>query len=422
MALRPRTLLATDDAVWVLDEFWPAAARLDPTGRVLGTVGWPQLPPPVSSPRPAATDATHLWVQCEDRVGRVGPTGPEVVVTVPGATLLAATGPGAWLAELRPVDVGDPRRGMPAPPLRDGRIVLVTPEGVVREAVTDRPVRGIAPGPGGLRLDILLAPPTPKPMGLGSGLDHHRTTVLVPWVDLRSRPVRVAAAARAAPRERPVPGLLDPAAPAWVVDGVRWRVGAGPVDRGRPLDAVAVATDAAGQELRRVPLGTGHPTAGLLAHGRLWFAVDGPGDGRVVALDPRTAEVRTVLADVDIGAHHWPRPGRPPEGAERHARRWVERAGDLERSWHPADGPAQPLSRGLADAVVDLVGTWPDRALQVTFRHPWYPAGVLRRIVPLFDRLGRPVEPDHWDIVLMEDLDTSRLPPPSAAVDGVLLI
>ncbi|WP_345482212.1 hypothetical protein [Amnibacterium soli] len=95
----------------------------------------------------------------------------------------------------------------------------------------------------------------------------------------------------------------------------------------------------------------------------------------------------------------------------------------LEQYWHPEDGSsAHPLSDGLHDATVHVVGDYPHTRVEVTFRHPAYPAGHLRRTYPVYDPAGRIRVDEDLAIWLMEDLDTRDLPPATAAVDGILHI
>lgn len=70
------------------------------------------------------------------------------------------------------------------------------------------------------------------------------------------------------------------------------------------------------------------------------------------------------------------------------------------------------------------MGTWPDTAVLVSFRHPGWPGIRLERRLPLFDELGRP-EPVDLDLVgwrLAEWLGARLAPPPREAVSGVLEI
>lgn len=67
-----------------------------------------------------------------------------------------------------------------------------------------------------------------------------------------------------------------------------------------------------------------------------------------------------------------------------------------------------------------LVGSWPATQLERTFAFDGRPGLRLRRLVPLYDELGRIHEPEFTDIHLMEDLETGALPLAGEAVDGVV--
>lgn len=56
----------------------------------------------------------------------------------------------------------------------------------------------------------------------------------------------------------------------------------------------------------------------------------------------------------------------------------------------------------------------------MTFRHPHWPEGRLRRSIRVFDDAGRLTTNPYAGIHLMEDLDTRHLPPTSEARDGYL--
>ncbi len=84
------------------------------------------------------------------------------------------------------------------------------------------------------------------------------------------------------------------------------------------------------------------------------------------------------------------------------------------------DGGDRPLSQGLAEPRVEVRGEWPGTRVEVSFRHPFFPAGRLRRTLRVFDAAGRFSPPLYASVHLMEDLATSRLPPIEAAVDGIL--
>lgn len=441
--LRPSQLLRIGDAVWALDEFQPVAARLDPAGRLAGVVDWRDLPAPPPGPaRPAAADASHLWVQHGDLLGRVDEGGLRATEPVPGLTLFTAGGPGAWLAEVPHIDVGERATdgAWSTPPLPPGgRIVLVTPDGGRHEIGLDRPVTALHADADGLYITVNDRPPTASPTDAGHGswqFAYHRVTVLLTWSE--PFPARIVTADRE--RVDPVlqradwPGWMHTGPEdGWLLGGLRWTMGWDRDDDRIEREVLVTGLDREGASQVRLSLGRGSAYAGLHAHGALWFAVhrgrclhvDEDAPVHVVRLDPVDREVRTVLGTgaVDITDRCWPLPAGPPADADAYATRWLDRLSGLDAFWHPSDGgPPAPLARGLHGSRAALDGVWPDLAVRVTFGHPWYPQGVLTRRIPLFDELGRPDVPEHCDVYLMEDLETGYLPPADEAVEGVLEI
>lgn len=420
--LRPHALLAGADAIWLVDEVQPVAARLDPVdGGLLGLVDWRGLEPPGRPQRPVACDRTRLWVQWGERLVCVDADGVRCTAEVPGLELLAAGGPGAWLVGPRYAETGDPHHGVPAPPLPPGVLALVTPDGELRRIAVDRlPVDARADATA-LRLRVYLQPPTAVRVGEGSyGFDYHEAVYRLPYPALAGDRVSVTEYEPAAfEPEPPHLSWLSPDEPGWEVDGRTWRVGRLGDGFGHDREIVAAVYAADGTQVRRVPLGRGHVLVGLPAHGRLWFLLlrREPGGARrreVVALDPSSHTVTTVVAcdGIDVSAHRLPLPAAPPPQARPHAE---SRLAWFAEVWR--DGFAD-----MTDVDVALVGRWPDTAVEVTFGHHLFPGGRLRRRVALFDELGRPADVEYSDIGLMEDLDTADLPPVSEAVDGVLHI
>lgn len=94
----------------------------------------------------------------------------------------------------------------------------------------------------------------------------------------------------------------------------------------------------------------------------------------------------------------------------------------LATYWHAADGRTGPLSRGLGDPRVEAVDEWPTTRVEVSFTHPHYPEGRLRRSLRVFDDAGRIQPAMYAAIHLMEDLDTAALPDTSSARNGILEI
>lgn len=88
--------------------------------------------------------------------------------------------------------------------------------------------------------------------------------------------------------------------------------------------------------------------------------------------------------------------------------------------WRGQDGRTFPLSRGLGDPLVEAVDEWPRTRVEVSFTHPHYPEGRLRRTLRVFDDAGRVNPALYASIHLMEDLGTEALPDAGAARDGIL--
>lgn len=95
---------------------------------------------------------------------------------------------------------------------------------------------------------------------------------------------------------------------------------------------------------------------------------------------------------------------------------------DPDAYWHADDGTTTPLATGLAEARVDVFGQWPDTRVEVSFTHPHYQDGRMRRVLAVFDDAGRINSHVYASIHLMEDLDTRALPDPATAQDGILTI
>ena len=88
--------------------------------------------------------------------------------------------------------------------------------------------------------------------------------------------------------------------------------------------------------------------------------------------------------------------------------------------WHSAEGRTFPLSPGLADPRVEAIGAWPATVVSVSFTHPLYPEGRLRRSLRVFDDAGRIRPAMHAAIHLMEDLGTAAVLDTDGAQDGIL--
>ena len=106
----------------------------------------------------------------------------------------------------------------------------------------------------------------------------------------------------------------------------------------------------------------------------------------VLRVDATTGHAETVLAggSVDVTALAWPE-GPPPVDADDYARFWQRRLGGLDAYWTDETGAVGPLSAGMSDPRVEIVGAWPETALHITFRWSQRPGLRLRRVVALYD-------------------------------------
>jgi hypothetical protein len=143
------------------------------------------------------------------------------------------------------------------------------------------------------------------------------------------------------------------------------------------------------------------------------------------AADPPTRPV-TVAADpvllapaVDITDLCWPLPARPLDADDR-AAFWRDQFADLDHHWTRPDGTVVPLTAGLSGSRTEVVGDWPHTCLHITFDHTQRPGQRLRRIVPLFDELGRSAFVEWAAIHLMEDLEPGGLHRAVTSEDGHL--
>lgn len=92
----------------------------------------------------------------------------------------------------------------------------------------------------------------------------------------------------------------------------------------------------------------------------------------------------------------------------------------LDHYWRDQDDNSFPLSRGLSDPRIERIGEWPSTRVAISFTHPSYPNGRLRRTLRVFDDAGRVIPALYASVHLMEDLDTKLPPDAGAARDGVL--
>lgn len=92
----------------------------------------------------------------------------------------------------------------------------------------------------------------------------------------------------------------------------------------------------------------------------------------------------------------------------------------LDAYWAAPSGAKTPLSDGLNATQIDIAEDWPNTRVDVSFAHPYYPEGRLRRTFRVFDNAGRITPTEYASIHLMEDLDTRDLPPITNAHNNIL--
>src|SRR5699024_4736952 len=149
-----------------------------------------------------------------------------------------------------------------------------------------------------------------------------------------------------------------------------------------------------------IDLGAGDVVAAVNDGAALWLSIqrrtapplDYPSE--VLRIDGATGDVQTVIGmdRTDFDGLGWPLRARPAD-AEAHAR--AERDRVAAAVWPGGDHPGfDDPADGVGDVSVDLVDSWPDAAVLLSFRHRGWPGLVLRRRLPVFDQLGRSVPVD----------------------------
>jgi hypothetical protein len=92
----------------------------------------------------------------------------------------------------------------------------------------------------------------------------------------------------------------------------------------------------------------------------------------------------------------------------------------LDAYWTAPSGTKTALSDDLSGTRIDVVDDWPNTRVEVSFAHPYYPEGRLRRTFRVFDDAGRIKPTEYAAIYLMEDIDTGDLPPVTNAQNNIL--
>jgi hypothetical protein len=454
--LRPAILRLVAGELWAVDVLQPVAAVVDPlSGQVRRLVSWPMLPA-ASEHRwqgewLALADGEALWVQAgSGPAARVLSDGEVTVATVRTTAdtqplQLAAAGPqGAWLVPDPPLQ--DITSVPDAPPPEGGwcRLLLAAPDGTVRTVIVEHPVHAVVGTASGTALAVDTGRGTRRDLGVGHwSWEPEPVWLLVP--DDEPVPDRISAET-AVPTDPPAvvasrmndalflwdPDTLDDPegrreAPIEPAGGLMWRAGWDGQSGSFVRRSVATGHEPGNGEIRhRVELGPGAVRALCGSEESLFVTVcrSGAGSGlfpfetapaAVLAVDPADGRVRELIgADtVDISAHLRPQ-GDPPPDVESYVRYWA-------RYWGDDDGRVAPMTERMRNARVEVTGTWPDTALEITFDWTPLPGWRVRRRLRLFDELGRPTPPEYSDVHLGEDLATGKIPPvPPGAAGGVL--
>jgi hypothetical protein len=368
--LRPGFLVPVGDRLWVVDEFQPVAAVLDPGGGVVEQlVSWPELPPPPVTLTPwhdgwrVLGSPAGLWVQpfLGGPVALIGIQGLRRAFYSAGLRLGGVTDAGAWC--------GPQRRNRREHLRQPEDILLLSTEGDTRPSTEDQ---------------LVEQAPVHHPDGPAS-----------PWHH---------------------PPAQDTGAPR--SGGLRWAVGWAR-DTGGPhhSERVVIATGhdpVDGGERRRIRFGAGRVRAFVAGADHLWVALRRPhqsGSVELSRVDTHVGGVETVLPaeSIDITEHCWPRAPEPVD-AEAYA--------DYQRRGFEGLAPEGDLYGCRAE----LVGDWPDTTVELHCVHTRYPGLDLVRVLPLYDELGRQTPPEQAAHHLLETFGTGQLPSASAAVDGILHI
>jgi len=445
--LRPGFLAPVGDRLWIVDQFWPVAAVLDPVaGEIVRLVSYSELPPPLPSFarwffgwRALGTSA-GLWIQPY-------PTAPVALINESGLVhanyssgtrLQVATAAGAWCAAYLP-EVSTPSQDAQAGRCREAAEMLLIRPDKSRATVPlhGRPQQFRAGDSGDVYVMV----------DAGRVGDTEETWVRLPASG--SDPEQIAIGTPGSPLPEPLDrwcnGFLGAGTP-WhsppfrdspgiLVGGLRWALGC---DQQRIPELWPIATGHepdSSIEQRRLTLGRGYVIAAAAADRYLVVALlrcpridlyhRGPVE--LIRIDTQTNHVETLVppASVDITERCWPLPPKPID-ADSYAEHQRRALADLDTWVYPLGGdgtyPTEPAVEGMSDLRTELVGNWPDTNVRISFSHPDYPGLRLRKTIPIFDELGRQYPPQDVDVDLMENHATGHWPPASDAIDGVVEI
>ena len=133
---------------------------------------------------------------------------------------------------------------------------------------------------------------------------------------------------------------------------------------------------------------------------------------------PRHDSARVDLSE--IAGTHWKRVSLTDAQKTQAVKALTDQFADADAYWRAADGTTAPLADGVQETHVETIGEWPESEVHVTCRHPYFPAGWIRRRIRVFDDAGRIKFDRYASLEFMEDLDTHALPDIREAKDGIL--
>lgn len=409
---KPGPLLLTSEDLWVLDIVQPVAVRLGLTSGALRPTAWSEVTTPADNEFETrfASDDAGIWCQyeAEGPLVRIAAGGLEFLSSIEHFTLGAADRRGAWC-----LSGADQRRS-------SNSVIVVSPQGRVQYIETDQPVASISANRDSVYIGIAcsqtdrkvseyLRLPSDQAVPNRLGLSRNQVVKHAP-----SR--RWSNAGKPGPARKHAPGLALKSGLS--VAGLRWEAGwagSGPRFLRRSVVTGHHAVDGSVQV--RCDLGVGTVLAMAGAGERIWISMDRSSvsapvaDTELLELNASTGQLTKLLTDdcPDISADCWERVDTRGD-RHRHVRKWLEEFSDL-------DGVAN-----ITESRVQVSGEWPDVEMLLSFAHPSFPAGRIRRRYQLFDELGRMREPGYVGVYLMEDLESGNLPPGELAKAGVLEI
>ncbi|MGI3785003.1 MAG: hypothetical protein ACRYG2_29950, partial [Janthinobacterium lividum] len=405
--------------VWVVDRVQPVALVLDSTtAERLALVGWSQTPAgPSPERRVVLAGEDGLWVQQQGGpVVLVGPDGGLGGRYVSDAVLGAVSAHGAWCApEPRAQDIAADPDAPPSDYRTSARLRLARRDRVTLSVHVDAPVQSLRAVDGDLYVEVETGSWTRRSLGTATSWDLEPETSWLRLGSDRDVPARLSTTSHgcSAPplaepwgwRHHHLPDLRDltgegdgdAAPPHAQTSGLNWFVGADRAARSYPEQLFAVAYEpGTTRERWRLPLGSGQVAAAGATGDHLWVAIQQPPNGSyrasspaaVVRVDAVSGRLDTVVSpdSVDITELSWPI-GPPPVDAEDYTSYWHHHLGSLDAFWTDESGHVAPLTEGLSGTRVDIVGTWPDTTLHITFDWASRPGTRLRRVVALYDDL-----------------------------------